>query len=546
MRLLLVFISVFCLAFSAQAQEKYTRADSLRGTLNAMRACYDVTFYDLHLRFDPEKKYLSGQNTLRAKLLQPSDTLQVDLFARWEVLEIAFEAKNEKIEAAYRREGNFLFVAVPEKLRQEKALSLRIAYQGQPRKAPNPPWDGGFAYSKTASGAPWVGVACEGYGASSWWPCKDHLSDEPDSMRMTFEVPKGLMAVGNGELRSQDTLGDYVAWEWFVHYPINNYNVTFNLAPYVHFSDWHVYADGDSLKLDYYVLPENVAKAKPHFEQVKGMLDCFEESYGKYPYPKDGYALVETPYWGMEHQGAIAYGNQYQNHPAGFDFIIIHESGHEFFGNSISVKDHAEMWIHESFTTYAETLYLECRYGKKHAVDYLMTQKPRIKNAVSMFGPLGVNYGGWPSADIYYKGAWMLHSLRGAMNNDEAFKKLIRDFYQNFKHQHADTEEVLAFFEKHTNFTVTPFFRHFLTQKKPPVLRWELIRKNKKQSELRYWWESPIHHFNFPVRVRFEGEKEWRWLEATQKKQSLKLKEAPPSPILELDERNFYIELKKL
>src|SRR5690606_34322216 len=272
----------------------------------------------------------------------------------------------------------------------------------------------------------WIGVACEGIGASLWWPNKDHLSDEPDSMRMSYTVPSGLMAVGNGIFRNQKDLGNgFTQFDWFVHYPINNYNVTVNIAKYAHLEDTYRSKDGDTLALDYYILENNADTARAHFKQVIPMLACFEESYGKYPFWKDGYALVETPYWGMEHQGAIAYGNEYENNAFDFDFIIVHESAHEYWGNSVSVNDHGEMWIHEAFTTYAEALYLECRDDYKTSVAYLLTQKPNIKNQLPILGPIGVNYSGWEDADMYYKGSWMLHSMRNTIDNDALWHKTI-------------------------------------------------------------------------------------------------------------------------
>ncbi|MEM7040394.1 MAG: M1 family metallopeptidase, partial [Bacteroidota bacterium] len=354
--LLGVFFLLGCVGQTVFSQVQFSRKDSLRGALRAERTCYDVHYYDLTVKVDPETQRIKGQNDIHFHAIADFETLQVDLFENMLIDEITYEGK--KLE--YRREFNAVFIDFPEPVRARKMGVLSIAFGGTPTVAARAPWDGGFVWKKDKNGKHWVGVACEGTGASLWWPNKDHLSDEPDSMAIHLIAPLGYKAISNGQLRSVKDLDvKWTQWNWFVSYPINNYNVTVNIADYAHIKDTYKNASGTH-NLDYYVLSYNEEKARKHFEQVKPMLRVFEDFFGEYPFWRDGYALVETPYLGMEHQGAIAYGNHYLPGYNGhdpldlkWDYIIIHESGHEWWGNSVSCRDHAELWIRESFCTYS-------------------------------------------------------------------------------------------------------------------------------------------------------------------------------------------------
>ncbi len=393
--------------------------------------------------------------------------------------------------------------------------------------AKNAPWDGGFVWRKdttTAKNAPWVTVACEGTGASLWWPCKDHLADEPDSMRITCRVPKGLTCVSNGRFVSQQPTPDgrQTEWMWFVHYPINNYNVTLNITDYAHFADTYTARDGQKLALDYYVLPGNLERAKAHFAQVKPMLACYERYFGAYPFGRDGYKLVETPYWGMEHQSAVAYGNQYRDNPYGFDFIIIHESGHEYFGNSLSCADHAEMWLHESFTTYAEALFMECTQGLPRAIEYLNTQRRLIKNQYPMLGPLGVN-ADQQDTDIYYKGTWMLHTLRHAVGDDAKWFAAINALATEKKRSIVSTDEVVDFLGQRTGVDLRPLFDQYLRYPNLPTLEYKVNPPNEASERIvTYRWRADANGFALPIQVR-AGSDDWQTIRPTRDWTAVKL-----------------------
>ncbi len=483
---------------------EFTHADTLRGMLRHERTCFDVTFYHLNIDLDINNKSLGGYVDIQYDTKEDFHTLQLDLFKNMKIDKILHKEK----EINYKRVENAVFVRFSQKQLRGKSDKIRVYYHGKPRKAKNPPWDGGFIWRKDKSGNPWIGVACEGLGASVWWPNKDHLSDEPDSMAISIGVPSELMCVSNGNLRSKENKGSMTKYHWFVSYPINNYNVTLNVGKYAHFKDTYTAFSGEKLDLDYYVMPENLEKAKKQFQQVKPMLACYERYFGKYPFWEDGYALVETSYLGMEHQGAIAYGNRYMKGYLGgmipkgmdWDFIIIHESGHEYFGNSISVSDHADMWIHESFTTYMEALYLECTYDFDRSLEYLMMQKRMISNRVPIVGPRDVNWDKWGDSDNYYKGAWMLHTLRSTINNDAKWFDLLRQFYKKYAYSIVETDDFIHFVKEYTGKDYTSFFKQYLTYASIPTLEYRL-RKKRSKLILEYRWNTEVEGFKMPVKV---------------------------------------------
>ncbi|SFF05426.1 M1 family metallopeptidase [Thermoflexibacter ruber] len=508
MRYYLLFAVFSFLSQSLFAQENplsFTHQDSLRGTLFPERACYDVTFYDLNLKIHPESQTIKGYNEIHYKASQDFQVLQIDLFENLQIDRILQGSNLLK----FKREGNATFVYFPEKQKQGSTNSIKVYYQGKPQIARRPPWEGGLTWTKDKEGNDWIAVSCEGLGASVWFPNKDHLSDEPDSIRLYFEVPKGLMCVANGNLISQKAVNNlYDSYEWKVSYPINNYNITFVVGKLAHFQDTYESKDKEKLALDYYVLAYNLEKAKTHFQQVKKMLACYEEKFGKYPFWKDGYALVETPFWGMEHQGAIAYGNNYINNELGFDFIIVHESGHEYFGNSISVGDHAEMWIHEGFTTYSDALFVECLTGSyDQYVAYLKKFKDKIQNLDPVLAPLGVNYRYWRGSDMYYKGAWMLHTLRSLLANDALWFKTLYDFHQTFKLSIVNSEQVIDFFCAKLGKQYRPILNQYLKYAKPPILK--IYKRQKgKRLELHYKLEAQEPNFELPIRLKISDSKE--------------------------------------
>ncbi len=523
---------------------EFTEADTLRGMLRPERTCYDVTFYELDIAVDPSTRSLRGYVDIHYRVLHSFERLQIDLYENMTIDRIVWEGQ----ELVYDRRHDAVFVAFPRQVAGGRSV-FRVYYHGRPTVAVNPPWDGGFVWEKDAQGNPWVGVACEGDGASLWWPNKDHLSDEPDSMAIRVTVPRGLTCVANGSLRSVEHLDGQTRFDWFVSYPINNYNVTVNIADYLHFSDVYVAQGGDSLALDYYVLRENEEKARRHFQQVPGVLACFERYFGKYPFWKDGYALVETPYLGMEHQGAIAYGNQYKRGYLGgmiprdmdWDYIIVHETGHEYFGNSVSCGDLSEMWIHESFTTYMEALYVECAYGYEDAVRYLRGQKPFIYNREPILGPRDVNWEDWEGSDHYFKGAWILHTLRHAINNDAKWWELLRGFYDRHAYTITTTEDVIDYVNSCTGQDYRAFFEQYLTYPDIPTLEYRL----KEQATgllLECRWDADVPAFAMPLLVGRPGA--YQRIDPTTEWQSFQLKKITKQEF-EIPTDLFLIRTKK-
>lgn len=518
MKIIPLSLFVLLLTTSALAQRdffagaKFSEADTLRGMLRPERTCFDVTFYDLNLTVDIPGKSIQGYVDIHFKVVEKTRLIQLDLYQNLEINEISFHGDPLEFERKY----DAVFVHLPLELPVNSTAVIRVEYGGQPTAARNAPWDGGFVWKTDRLGRPWVAVACEGDGASLWWPCKDHLSDEPDSVAINISVPDGLTCASNGNLRSTEKLTNgNTTWKWFVSYPINTYNVSVNIANYSHFSDIYTSPDGDSLALDYYVLDYNLEKAKKHFQQVKPMLACYEKYLGKYPFWKDGYALIETPYLGMEHQSGIAYGNEYNRGYKGgmipkdmdWDYLIIHESGHEYFGNSISVSDHADMWIHESFTTYLEALYVECEYGYEDYLRYLEGQRGMIRNVKPMVGPRDVNFHDFGSSDHYFKGAWVLHTFRHALNNDELFFQFLKDYHERFKFTSTSTAEFLEFVKGYFAKDWSAFWEQYLFYKDVPTLFFE-IKKKGEGSCVTYEWENVTEGFDMPI--IFSAKDKWK------------------------------------
>jgi len=483
---------------------EFNKADTLRGQLNPFRTCYDVYFYHLNIAIDHNKRSIEGYNEIHFVAVENFTKVQVDLFSNMQLNKVVYKGKELKFE----REHDAVFIEFPQ-IEKGTKTSFKVYYEGKPITAINPPWDGGFVWTEDGAGDPWVGVACEGDGASLWWPNKDHLSDEPDSMLISVAVSNPLQCIANGNLRSKKAIDeDHTQYNWFVSYPINNYNVTVNIANYAHFQETYEAGDGAELDLDYYVLKENLAKAKKHFRQVPKVLACFERYFGKYPFWNDGFALVETPYLGMEHQSAIAYGNQYKRGYMGgmiprsmnWDYIIVHETGHEYWGNSISINDMSEMWIHESFTTYMEALFVECAYSYEEAVQYLGSQRMFIKNQEPIRGPMHVNWEDWDGSDHYFKGAWMLHTLRHSINDDEVWFDILKSFYDKHNISNVNTEDFINYVNTCTKKDYTAFFEQYLWHPNVPKLLYK-TKKKGGSTLLEYKWEVDVKDFNMPILV---------------------------------------------
>lgn len=488
---------------------KFNEADTLRGMLRGERTCYDVTHYNLNIEVIPAEQFIEGYVKMEYDVLEDFKTLQIDLFKNMEIVRVLH--KRDLLD--YKRVHNAVFIDFKEIQKKGTKDAIQIFYKGKPIVAANPPWDGGFVWSKDGQGKDWIGVACEGDGASMWWPNKDHLSDEPDSVLIQVTVPKGLTCVANGNLRKKIDLEDNkTQFDWAVTYPINNYNVTVNIADYANFKDVYTAKDGAKLDLDYYVLKENLEKAKKHFKEVHLTLESFEHFFGKYPFWKDGFGMVETPYLGMEHQGAIAYGNKYMRGYLGgmlprgidFDYIIVHETGHEYFGNSISANDIAEMWIHESFTTYMESLFVEYKYDYQEALRYLKSQRFFIRNKEPIVGPLNVNFDNWQGGDHYYKGAWILHTLRSAIGDDEKWWTILKTFHEDNRIQNLRTGDFIKHLNKHTNKDYTKIMTQYLYHPTIPKLMYKLKKKGKKL-KVQYKWDTQVQGFDMRVQFGKKG-----------------------------------------
>lgn len=539
---LFLLSSLFHLGNAQISKDKknYTRSDTLRGSLRPERTNFDVLKYNLSVEVNPEEKYISGNNKISFKVLDELPTMQLDLFKNMQIDSIVFQEKK----LPYRRAYNAVFIDFPKPLQKGTKTSIDFYYSGYPIIAKNPPWDGGFIFTKDKNGKDWISVAVQGTGASLWYPNKDTQSDEPEKAEIHVTTPKGLMDVSNGRLTGKKELPDgRIIWSWKVVNPINNYNLILNIGDYVHFSDRF-----RDLDLNYYVLPYNLEKAKKEFQEVKPMLKCYTEKFGNYPFKKDGYKLIETPYLGMEHQSGIGYGNGYQKGYSGtdlsktgvglkWDFIIIHESAHEWFGNSITASDIADMWIHEAFTSYAEAVYVECRWGKKKALTYLKgLRKTRVKNDKPIIGDYGVNKEG--SGDMYYKGANMLLTLRSVIDNDKKWWALLKNFHTTFRHKITNTEEVVHFFSKHINkdMNVKAFFDQYLRHAHLPELQFK-----KFEGHVVYRWEAAPVGFDMPIDMRIAGKltrlhpsKYWQKLD-----QGIQLN------AIKVDTDHFYVKVNK-
>lgn len=522
----------------------FTRKDSLRGTLSEVRSCYDVLYYDLNVTVDPKNKTVFGSNKIRFESVFPFDVMQIDLFENMKIDRITH---NEN-QLNFEREFDAVFVKFPATVAKNRVEEIVVFYGGEPIEAQRPPWEGGLVWEKDEEGNPWVNVTVQGDGASLWWPNKDHQADEPDSMMIRVTVPDPLMNVSNGNYRGKIPVADgWTRYDWFVSYPINNYNVTLNIGNYVRFSDVFE-RGGQTLDLDYYVMPYNLGKAKKQFEQVKPMMECFEKHFGSFPFPRDGFKLVESYHLGMEHQSAVAYGNHYRQGYRGyssseeglwFDFIIVHETAHEWWGNSVTSKDIADMWIHEGFGAYAESVYLECLFGYDAAMNYTDSRKPGVKNDQPVIGPFGVNRAG--SKDMYNKGALMLNTLRNVIADDALWWETLRGIAETFKHQTITTEDVVAYVNKKTGTDLTYFFDQYLRYPNIPELEiWML--KMGETVKLRYKWNADVADFRMPVRIGWDG-KPFETVTPSAEWQELELGSIDPKSIRVAD-REFFIDVK--
>ena len=538
----LIFISFFIFnSINAQGllelkKEVFTRQDSLRGSITKERVWWDVKNYHLNIKVNPADSTIVGSNTIKYQVLQEYSSMQIDLQNPMNITKVIQDGKTLN----YKREGNAFFIELIAPQTKGAIKELTVYYEGKPKVAINPPWDGGITWKKDANGKAFIASSCQGLGASVWWPNKDHMYDEVENMLISVNVPSDLTNVSNGRLQSVKKLKDGTkTFNWYVANPINNYGVNINIGDYVMFSEKYKGEKGD-LDCTYYVLRDNLAKAKKQFQDVPRMLKAFEHWFGPYPFYEDSYKLVEAPYLGMEHQSSVTYGNKFQNGYLGrdlsgtgwglkFDFIIIHESGHEWFANNITYKDIADMWIHESFTNYSESLFVEYYYGKEAGFEYVRGTRKGIDNDKPIIGNYNVNNEG--SGDMYNKGGNMLHTLRQIVDNDEKWRGILRGLNSTFYHQTVTTQQIEDYLSQQVGINLTSFFNQYLRDTRIPTLEYFF-----KNNQLGYRWSNCVADFNMLVKVILSGKEivlkpeiEWKMIPLIE-----------PNTTLAVD-KNFYV-----
>jgi len=522
---------------------QFTHQDSLRGSNGPGRDWWDVKYYDLSVTPDYNTKTIVGKNRIRLQWLKnywTGRTMQIDLQQPMIMDSVIYNTRSLKFE----RDSNTWNISFPTNIDYPKEDDIIIYFHGKPREAVNPPWDGGWIWQRDRLGRPWMTVACQGLGASVWYPCKDYQGDKPDNgALLNITIPDSLVGVGNGRLINKIVNNNKtITWTWQVKNPINNYNIVPYIGKYVNWTEDFAGLNG-KLNCSYWVLDYNLQKSKQQFgRDVKLMLSCFENWFGPYPFYEDGYKLVETPHLGMEHQSAIAYGNGFSNGYLGidrsetgwgskWDYIIVHESGHEWFANSITTKDIADMWVHEGFTTYSETLFVECQYGKKAGDAYTQGLRSGIHNDVPIIGPYGVNREG--SSDMYDKGSNMIHTLRQVINNDNLFKQILRGLNKDFYHKTVSSSDIEQYFSQKSQMDLSRIFDQYLRTIYIPVLQWK-----RSGSQYLYRWANCVKGFNMQVKLR-----NGTWLNPTTQWKNIPVSRAGSA--IEVD-RNFYIETKKV
>ena len=467
----------------------------LLGELTAPRTCYDVTFYELNIDIDLDDRMIAGYVDFYAWAVNEFTELQFDLAKNMVLDEVNYKGRS----LTYTREEDAVFVTFPA-VQAGRQFQFRVTYHGEPAQAKKPPWDGGFVWEKDKAGRDFVGVACEGDGASLWWPCKDHPTEEPDSMAINITVPSDIMCVANGRLREKVETDVKTTYKWFVTKPINNYNVSVNIANYAVIADT-IHSVTGIQPATYYVLDYNEAVAREHFKEARAMMRSLEKFFGPFPFWEDGYKLVETPYLGMEHQTAVAYGNDFKTYERGIrtiygymDYIILHETAHEWWGNNITACDGADVWLHEGFAMYSEVLYVEDQLGYPMSIHYLLELRRGIQNRRAIVGPRGEYY--WGFEDAYNKGAWILHTLRSVLDDDTMFFGILKGFQQEFASQIVCTEDLVEYINNATVKDFTPFFDQYIFDRRPPTLEYSLTK-----DKLLYRYTGILPEFSMPVNV---------------------------------------------
>ncbi|HEY1165207.1 MAG TPA: M1 family metallopeptidase, partial [Chitinophaga sp.] len=520
-------------------QNGFNRADTLRGMLSSLRSCYDVSFYHLDAELNPESRSIKGSSQIRFKVVEPFRLMQLDLYANMHIEKILYGDQA----LPFTREYNAVLVQFPATLPTGSEETVTVFYEGVPQVPDlSIPMNGGLLWDKDEEGNPWIQMVCQGSGASLWWPCKDHQSDEPDSMRIWITIPNGFTEISNGRLQGKTPIGaDKTRFEWAVTYPINNYNATFCIGKYAHFKD--VYISGkDTLPLDFYAMPYHLEKAKAMFAQVKPMLACFEQHFGKYPFPRDCFRLLESPY-PMEHQSGVCIGKIKEGMRNDYAPLIWHEAAHEWWGNAITCKDIADMWMHEAFATYAEYLMVECALGKDAAVEYLNNQKDDVKNREPVIDVYNVNHIFYDIGDMYSKGCLMLNTFRSVLNSDTLWFNVLKDIQQQFRYQTLSSEELIRYICQRTRKDYTWFFDQYLKYTRLPTL--EIVLKEQGTSlQLKYRWQADVPDFCMPVKVTLSPDR-FGFIYPTNDWKVITLKQMNEDDF-EVDEKHFYIQVKEV
>ncbi|KQC32711.1 peptidase M1 [Nonlabens sp. YIK11] len=522
-------------------KSQFTRQDTLRGSITPERAWWELTYYHLDIKVAPDDKFISGSNTISYQVLEPYQTMQIDLQEPMRITKVLQDGQELEV----RHDGNAHFI----NLEKEQVIgandSIQVFYEGHPREAKNAPWDGGISWEKDKNGNHFIASSCQGLGASVWWPNKDHMYQEANGMTISVNVPSGLMNVSNGRLESVEALeDDTTTYTWKVENPINNYGVNINIGDYVNFSETYKGEKGD-LDMNYYVLSYNLEKAKKQFTDAPRMMEAFEHWFGPYPFYEDSFKLVEVPYLGMEHQSSVTYGNQYANGYLGrdlsgtgwgmkFDFIIIHEAGHEWFANNITNKDIADMWIHESFTAYSENLFLDYYYGKEASAAYVIGTRRSIGNKTPIIGTYNVNSEG--SGDMYYKGANMLHTIRQLVNDDEKWRQILRGLNKEFYHRTVTTEQIESYISDQSGMDLSKVFDQYLRDVRIPELEYTI-----DGTELSYRWNNVVNGFEMPVEITIDGNT--RTIKPTQEFQKMQL---PVKKFTFSVDKDYYVNSKAI
>jgi aminopeptidase N len=535
--ILLLFV---CFAISAQ-KNNFTKQDTLRGSITPERIWWDLKYYHLDIQVFPERKSIKGKNTVKYTVLKSHKVLQIDLQAPLKITKVT--QMNSELKVVSNGNAHFIHLLKDQKVGDTN--SITVFYEGKPKEAIRAPWDGGFSWKKDKNGKHFIATSCQGLGASIWWPNKDHMYDEVENMDISVRVPSSLMNISNGKLvKTEKHEDETTTYHWTVKNPINNYGINVNIGDYVHFLEKFNGEDG-VLDMDYYVLRDNLEKAKVHFKDAPKMMKAFEHWFGKYPFYEDGFKLVEVPYLGMEHQSSVTYGNQYKmgylgNDLSGtgwglkFDFIIIHESGHEWFANNITYKDMADMWIHESFTAYSENLFLNYYYGKKASSEYVIGTRKSIQNDKPIIAKYNVNASG--SGDMYYKGANMLHTIRQLINNDEKWRQILRGLNKKFYHKTVVTKEIEDYLSSQSGIDLSTIFDQYLRDIRIPELQYKIDK-----GTLKYRWNNVVTGFNMPIKASINGKKKTLHPTAQWKTETLDQK----VPTVKVDS-NYYVTSKKL